>query len=164
MTVVEAPAEFQPASEPALFLAGGITGCPGWQAEMIALLDGLPMTVLNPRRANFPIDDPSAAEGQIRWEFRHLRKTDAVLFWFPAETLCPISLYELGTWTAYRDERGQRPLFVGTHPGYQRRQDVVIQTRLARPEVTVRERLEDLAGDVREWLRSAGTACPTPAG
>jgi hypothetical protein len=164
MTVVEAPQEYHPGPQPALFLAGGISGCPGWQAELIALMEGLPLTVLNPRRANFPINDPEAAEGQVGWEFRHLRSADAVLFWFPAETLCPITLYELGTWSAFRDDRGPRPLFVGTHPDYGRRHDVVIQTRFARPEVTVRCQLEELADDVQGWLRSAGTACPIPAG
>src|SRR5262249_54129317 len=94
----------------------------------------------------FPIDDPGAAEEQIRWEFEHLRKADAILFWFPGETLCPIALYELGAWSMT-----DKPLFVGTHPAYARRQDVLIQTRLARPDVPVTESLADLAALALSW-------------
>src|SRR5262249_48527274 len=118
MICIEALSEYQPASLPAIFLAGGITGCPNWQQEIVSLLGDLPVVLLNPRRANFPIDDPAAASQQIEWEHRHLRKADAILFWFPCETLCPITLYELGGWSMYRDHRGPRPLFVGVHPQY----------------------------------------------
>jgi hypothetical protein len=153
MQYVEALTEFEPGQLPALFLAGGVTGCPDWQKEMVGLLDSLPLVVLNPRRANFPINDPSAAAQQIDWEYRHLRKANAILFWFPQETLCPISLYELGAWSVFQDERGHKPLFVGVHPQYQRRQDVEIQTRLARPEISICYHLPALAESVRQWLR-----------
>src|SRR5262249_4508831 len=102
----------------------------------------------------FPIDDASAALEQIRWEYRHLRKADAVLFWFPCETLCPISLYELGAWSVYCDQTGLRPLFVGVHPQYRRRPDIEIQTGLVRPEVPIVYRVSDLAERVRQWVPS----------
>src|SRR5438132_145293 len=82
-----------------VFLAGGITGCPDWQTDMVSLLAGSPVVVLNPRRKNFPIGDPNAAQEQIAWEYRHLRKADRILFWFSAATLNPIVLYELGAWS-----------------------------------------------------------------
>ena len=96
MHYVEALTEYEPGHLPAVFLAGGITACSGWQQEIVAHLHDLPVVILNPRRANFPIDDPTAAPQQIEWEHRHLRKADAIAFWFPCETLCPITLYELG--------------------------------------------------------------------
>ena len=105
---IEAPAEFT-GTEPSLFLAGGITGTFDWQTEIVRLLNVTALAVLNPRRRNFPIDDSTAAQSQIEWEFRHLRRATAVLFWFPSETLCPIALYELGG----RAATGQ-PLFVET--------------------------------------------------
>src|SRR5262245_39813726 len=92
-TCIEPPAEYD-GPGPSLFLAGGITGCPDWQAETISLFADLPLVLLNPRRRDFPINDPSAGPSQIEWEHRHLRRADAVLFWFPRETLCPIALYE----------------------------------------------------------------------
>ena len=93
-------------------------------------------------------NDPAAAPAQIEWEFRHLRRATAVLFWFPRETLCPIALYELGGARCVREQ----PLFVGTHPDYQRQLDVVVQLRLARPEVTVVSDTAALAEQVREWF------------
>jgi hypothetical protein len=144
---VEALAEHEPDGSPSLFLAGGITGCPDWQRVAVSLLADEPVTLLNPRRVNFPIDDPDAAPQQIEWEHRHLRKADDVLFWFPREALCPIALYELGAWSMTA-----KPLFVGTHPNYQRRQDVEIQTKLARPDAPVSSNLQDLATAVKRWL------------
>ena len=149
MEYVEALEEYRPGSLPAVFLAGGITGCPDWQREAVGLLRGEAVVVLNPRRAAFPINDPEAGPGQIEWEHRHLRLADAVLFWFPRETLCPIALYELGAWSMTR-----KPLFVGVHPDYPRRQDVELQTGLARPDVAVVYSVTDLAEQVRRWLRA----------
>jgi hypothetical protein len=149
MTCIEAVNEYEVGGELSLFLAGGITGCPDWQREVIASLAGERITLLNPRRANFPIHDPSAATQQIEWEHRLLRKADAILFWFPCETLCPIVLYELGAWSMT-----DKVMFVGTHPDYQRKQDVVVQTALVRPDVSVTHDLRDLVASVKGWLAS----------
>lgn len=135
--------------EPTLFLAGGITGCPDWQQEVVTLLADTPLVLFNPRRENFPMHDPSAANAQITWEHAYLRRAEAILFWFPSETLCPITLYELGAWSMTT-----KPLFVGVHPDYQRRHDVEIQTRLVRPDVGIVYSLPDLACAVKQssWL------------
>jgi hypothetical protein len=147
MTYVEAPAMYD-GPGPSLFLAGGISGAFDWQADVAGRLAGLPLTLLNPRRRDFPMDDPTAAEGQIAWEFCHLRRATAVLFWFPPETLCPIALFELGG----RVMAPEQPLFVGTHPGYARRLDVEIQLRLARPEVRVATDTAELARQIETWF------------
>jgi len=125
-----------------VFLAGGITDCPDWQQEMRELLSNENLTLFNPRRANFPIHDHSAARAQIAWEHHMLREADAILFWFPEETLCPIALYELGAWSMTA-----KPISVGVHPNYQRGQDVKIQTFLSRPDVKVVFSLPDLANE-----------------
>jgi hypothetical protein len=140
--VIECPTRYEGAG-PSLFLAGGITGCPDWQREMIAHLAKSRFDLLNPRRAAFPIADPSAADEQIRWEHEHLRRADAILFWFAAEQLQPIALYELGAWSMTK-----KPLFVGADPGYARRRDVEIQTGLVRPDVVVVSSLDELASHV----------------
>jgi hypothetical protein len=134
-----------------IFLAGGISGCGDWQNEMTLLLGETSLTLLNPRRPGFPMDDPNAARTQIEWEYRHLQQADAALFWFPSETLCPITLFELGAWS-----RSKKPLFVGTHPGYLRRLDVIVQLSLARPEVTVVDGLSALALQVKEYDTKSG--------
>jgi hypothetical protein len=151
MTVVTAPAECsREVSTSVVFLAGGITDAEDWQRALIRMVSDVELVVLNPRRESFPMGDESAGREQIAWEFRHLRMADAVAFWFPPQTLCPIALFELGVQTA-----GRRPLFVGVDPGYRRRFDVQVQLALARPEVKIVGRLEDLAGQVRAWATAA---------
>src|SRR5438067_379955 len=150
MQYVCAPAAYD-GPLPSLFLAGGITGCELWQPRMADLLADLDIAVLNPRRDDYPWHDPAAAEEQIRWEFRHLARATACLFWFPPQTLCPIALYELGRWSA-----GTRPVFVGVHGNYRRRIDLEIQLSLARPEVPVVHSLEELAGQVIEYFGREG--------
>jgi len=129
---IESPETYRVKGEKSLFLAGGITNCPDWQWRMKIALKDTVIVLLNPRREDFPIGDPSAAEAQIKWEYEHLRKASMILFWFPKETLCPIVLYELGAWSMT-----SKILFVGVHPNYKRKQDVEIQTKLARPEVQI---------------------------
>lgn len=114
---------------------------------MIEILRDAEGVLLNPRRENFPIHDPTAARRQIDWEHRHLRKASAVSFWFPKETLCPIVLYELGAWSMT-----DKPIFVGVHPEYPRRRDVEIQTALTRPNVRIVTNLDDLAKMVWRFL------------
>src|SRR5262249_22968491 len=136
--LITALEDYLPDRTPSVFLAGGITNCPDWQAEMTTHLQDEPVTLLNPRRCNFPIGAPDAAPKQIAWEHRHLRLADAVLFWFPCETLCPIVLYELGAWSMT-----DKPLFVGAHPAYERLHDVVVQTGLVRADVLVVFSMQD---------------------
>lgn len=145
MIYLEAPENFERIHK-SIFLAGGITGCPDWQQEMVKLLQDTNLILFNPRRADFPIYDPDAAQEQITWEHIHLRQADAILFWFPCETLCPITLYELGTWSM-----SGKQIFVGVHPDYQRRQDVEIQTKLVRPRVEIVYSLQELARQVKEY-------------
>ncbi|MBN2459599.1 nucleoside 2-deoxyribosyltransferase domain-containing protein [Candidatus Woesearchaeota archaeon] len=147
MEYVEALNDYQ-GNKKSLFLAGGITNCPDWQSELVSMLQGQDIAVYNPRRKNFPIHDPSAAEKQIRWEHDKLRKADAISFWFPKETLCPIVLYELGKWTM-----SDKPLFIGIDPAYQRRQDVEIQTMLERPDAKLVYDLQSLAGQIKGWAK-----------
>lgn len=143
-----------------VFMAGGITDCPDWQREMRDHLINTDIVLYNPRRANFPIDDPDAAEAQIAWEHKHLHEADAVMFWFPCETMCPIVLFELGAWSHHQTVASEhnriykyrhKPIFVGAHPEYERRQDVVIQMKLQCPDVVVVESLHQLAGQIDRW-------------
>jgi Nucleoside 2-deoxyribosyltransferase like len=141
MKYIQCPTEADPQSlEQTLFLAGGISSCPDWQSELSAKLERTNWTVLNPRRKDFDAGDSRLAESQIDWEFRHLRLASAIAFWFPPDTLCPITLYELGAWSMTN-----KRLFVGVDPNYQRFLDVKIQTKFARPEIVILESLTDLA-------------------
>lgn len=133
-----------------LFAAGGITDCPDWQRDYVQLLDGFGIRIdlFNPRRPNFDVRDPNASEEQIEWEHRALHAADVISFWFPEETLCPITLYELGFWSAT-----DKPIIVGCHPNYARRYDVEKQTSLCRPEVPVVHTLRGLTYEVLKHMR-----------
>lgn len=143
MRIIQSP-ERLPEDRIDLFLAGGISGCPNWQTEAATLLQGAPGIAVNPRRIGDLAWDGAEAREQIAWEHAALQRAHAVLFWFPCETLCPITLLELGA-AMYRTP--SPALFVGTHPDYQRRFDVVQQLNLQRKEVAVRSSLHDVVQD-----------------
>ncbi len=156
MKYIECPQEYQCAgSDLTLFLGGGITNCPEWQKEIVNKLSATEITLLNPRRKEWEfrkIDNVAQGSNiekeQIEWEHRHLLRADAILFWFPCETLCPIALYELGAWN-FRP----KTLFIGTHPDYARRRDVEIQTKLERGSQVVVGSLDGLVKQVMEWIK-----------
>lgn len=145
--VVTAPDRNVPEG-PSLFIAGGITDCPEWQTEAIAGLSDTDLVLFNPRRATFNVRDPQAAPGQIQWEHEMLRQADAIMFWFCEEALQPIALYELGAWSMTN-----KPIFVGAHPNYKRRLDVVHQTQLIRPDIYIAGSLDGVIGLVKQGLQ-----------
>lgn len=147
MHIIEAP-YLSPILPADLFLAGGISNCPDWQKEAISLLVNVEGTAFNPRRSSPFTED--IAEEQIKWEYTALRNSKALIFWFPAETLCPITLFELGVFSQRKDI----PVFVGTHPDYQRRFDVIKQLQLERPEITVHNNLKDLIANFVRYQSS----------
>jgi len=103
---VECPQKFEDDGKKiSIFMAGGISGCSDWQTDLKEKLHSRisRLVLINPRRHNFNSKDESLTRGQITWEFQHLRLASAILFWFPKETLCPITLYELGCWNMVSD-------------------------------------------------------------
>jgi hypothetical protein len=145
MKYVECPEEYL-GKEKSLFIAGGITGCGNWQKDLVSALNNENLVLINPRRKFYPLDNPNIENEQITWEHNHILRASAVSFWFPNETLCPITLYELGIQNA-----GKKPMFIGVDPKYARRTDIEIQTRLARPEIKVVYSLESLLGQIKNW-------------
>ena len=157
MLIIQAPDEvysIQNHLNVSLFLAGGITNCPNWQRDMISKLakadDFDHLTIFNPRRDNFDIKDPNAAEQQIVWEYRRLREADLIAFWFAKGSLNPIVLYELGMWC---NSRPDDPCFIGIDPEYERKQDVVLQTKLARPGLPISQDFNSFVEIVTMALR-----------
>lgn len=130
MIYIEAPNYINiPSLTPALFLAGGISHCEDWQARAVESLKDLDIAVYNPRRKNFDEFKKEAgfaeSQKQIQWEFDHLNKSTQILFWFSNETIQPIVLFELGAYI-----RGNKELFIGIHPDYPRRFDLITQLPL----------------------------------
>lgn len=160
MIVHEAPSEWHPeVGQRGVFLAGGISGVHDWQTVALRRLGeiyqaGAELVCLNPRRREWPMGDPTQGRVQIAWEHRHLALADVVLFWFPAGSVQPIALYELGAWA-----KARKSIIVGCDPEYERRFDVVEQLRLERSGVPVLASLEDVCRRAAEALERV----PTPA-
>lgn len=129
---IQAPDDVRQATCPQrIFLAGGISNCPIWQDEVAKLIDTNKHDVINPRRKNdFESYGDIAAE-QIAWEHYAFTVINACIFWFPSETLCPITLLEIGKQLSYIGQDNLvRPLIVGWHPEYKRAFDLQEQIKL----------------------------------
>ena len=126
------------------FLAGGISNCPDWQNDIINLYKQLSLashrTLVNPRRVDFDINDPNMTQDQIHWEYRHINRCNSIIFWFPKETVCPITLFELGS--ALHTHTN---ISVGCHPEYSRKEDLLYQLRLRRSDIRLVYSIEELA-------------------
>jgi len=119
-----------------IFLAGGISNCPNWQVDIINHLikdhrfdkyKKQKITLYNPRCKEIPEEDP-----QTTWEYEKLKESDIIIFWFSTGSLNPITLFEYGSYI-----KSDKTLVIGCHPTYIRRNAVIIQTRLARPDLKV---------------------------
>ena len=135
--------------KPSRFLAGGISNCERWQAGTASALWARSefRDIYNPRRNEDIAKDGDEASNQIKWEHKALNEACSILFWFPdSPSHMPITLFELGSWLV-RD----KPLFIGVHPNYQRRFDVIIQVGLERPQQAIHSTLTETIGEATRW-------------
>ncbi len=132
-----------------LFLGGGLSNCPNWRQEVLLALADYEVDLLNPRRDNFDVTCPVMEQEQIGWEHLGIVQSDAHLFWFCEETVCPITLFELGKVAGLP----KKPLFVGTHVNYARKRDIRFQMLLMRPEVEVVHLLDRILAQLHAWAR-----------
>jgi Nucleoside 2-deoxyribosyltransferase like len=114
-----------------VFLAGGISNCPDWQKEVQDMINSDTFDVINPRREIGFDKTGQIAEEQITWEHRALSIADDYIFWFPKETLCPITLFELGKILERTMNGSDKVILIGWHEEYQRGFDLSVQIRLA---------------------------------
>ena len=145
MKVFTAPEQKDnPEGLPTVFLAGGIVKCGPWQDHVIERLGKYDHAlILNPRRSNYPWDDPTAEREQITWEFHGLNHCDVFSMWFVAsESDQPVCMYELGRQLAFCPFNPSRRVVLGIEPGYNRESDVRIQTALAYPGVQISDTLD----------------------
>lgn len=149
MRIVTAPDYESYEHDKTIFIAGGISGCPDWQKEFLECLGFYDpeLVCYNPRRSYFNVEDSSVSTDQIAWERNYLDKADAIVFWFPEETLCPITLFELGVAIG----RGDKEIFVGCHPNYTRKFDVETQLDLAGLRYTMSPTFFQLIASVILW-------------
>lgn len=147
MKIITAPEYYtkQP-NDICVFLAGGITNCKDWQSEVIKNLEESyvccgeseleHLVIFNPRRADFPIDDKSAAYAQIEWEFYMLEQCDIFTMYFASgDSVQPICLYELGRYICRMQMRfpndWEERIIITSDFDYKRYWDVYYQVNLA---------------------------------
>jgi hypothetical protein len=120
------------------------------------LKDQEDLLVITPRRNDFDTSNPDMSLEQIQWEFRELNNSSIISFWFPEETLCPITLFELGK--ALQKSTASSGMFsaldvvIGCHPNYPRRIDVVEQTRLMNPKIRVVDSIPKLINEIKRTI------------
>ena len=132
MKYIEAPTRFDEVTDlPTIFFGGGITNCKDWQRDLVEEIEHLDCVVYNPRRKSFDIKDPTQSEIQIRWEYNYLNAADIVIFYFSSETLCPITLFELGARLEANQSGHNQSIYIYCEPEYQRKFDVEYQIKLA---------------------------------
>ena len=116
------------------FLAGGNTD---WRTKLTNSLTSdefYHVVIIDPYDKDFT---PAIS---IPWEFKAIHRSDCVVVWFPKEKLAPISLFELGA--LCRDHL--KPIIVGVDPDYAKRDIVIEQLKLFRPEITVVSSLDEV--------------------
>ena len=146
---IEAPSDIVPPQDKEIiFLAGGITRCCNWQARATEVLANLPVVICNPRRRVWNLDIEWQVQQQILWEFKHLELATQILFWFEKDEIQPIALFELGARL-----RGNKPIFLGVHPDYPRRIDILTQAPLYRYTSKIEDDLESLIKRVTDYNR-----------
>lgn len=131
-----------------IFLGGGITNCKDWQNDLVSRLQVSDenMRLYNPRRENFDLANPKESEIQIDWEHYYLNMCDILVFYFADETLCPITLFELGgalernLHTVPPSPKRRQKILVYCEPGYKRKFDVNYQIGLVQNSTMFSER------------------------
>lgn len=143
MKEIKPPKEWSLPGRRSLFIAGGISNTSDWQKILVKNLENVDGFVYNPRRDDFDLGDPQMTKAQIEWEYKYLTICQAVSFWFSPETLCPITLFELG-WMLGQDKK----IFIGYHPDYKRKEDIKIQVALRHKNIVIVDSIEDLSKNI----------------
>ncbi|KAH9218237.1 hypothetical protein DL95DRAFT_385643 [Leptodontidium sp. 2 PMI_412] len=140
--------------QPTVFLSGSIDAPPAtWQSLLTAALSHLPVTILNPHRADWDstwreeIDFPPFNE-QVNWELDAMETADVVAVFFNPTSPAPITLMELGLFA-----RGKK-MVVACPKGYWKRGNVQIVCR--RFGVEVVDNVGELADRVVKLLGEFG--------
>lgn len=131
-----------------LFIGGGITNCEDWQTTVVEeLLKTVPNVVIfNPRRKSFHLTEENRLK-QISWEFFHLTKSDAIIFWLPADGECLTTLFELGKEIGKRSDK--KNIFIGIDRYNKMAFDLVEQLKLE--NIVPFSTLSGLVESVKIW-------------
>ena len=145
VTVVTCPEDVELASYNLVFaipvfLAGGITNCEEWQKIVINYFKEnwkheRGIIFLNPRRDSFDVTNPDATLEQIKWEFKYLshRNVAFSMYFADSDSSQPICFYEMGRAVGMATNKHfqSKKLFIATNNKFFRKEDVLIQGKLA---------------------------------
>lgn len=131
---------------PKVFLAGCANT--DWRKEFVQYFKQTPCVFYDPKRDHWDIHDPKFADEQIRWEYKNLREADIIVYWFNAGSVCPITLLEYGMWGLAKGTI----IVVGVTDDYEKRNDIYIQTKLARPDIGIVNNLEALSFELKDAI------------
>ncbi|KUJ13647.1 uncharacterized protein LY89DRAFT_590951 [Mollisia scopiformis] len=154
--LIRAPQPY-PTTQPIVFLSGTIhySSATDWRGHVSSSLSHLPITVLNPHRADW---DSSWKEDikfqpfkdQVNWELAGMEAADMLAVYFGTNTEAPITLMELGL--AAR-EKGKKCV-VACVDGYKKKGNVQVVCERYAIEVVSNE--EELGKAVLVKLKELG--------
>ena len=101
------------------------------------------LVILNPRCEEMPDHNT-----QVKWEFKKLKKSDIISFWFSEGSVNPITLFEYGS-----HFKSKKKIVVGCHPNYEKRNSVIVQTELERPKLKVQDNFEDFYTELIKTIK-----------
>lgn len=130
-----------------VFLAGSASF--PWRIEFEKKLNDHELTLIDP---TYKKNDPWTRIDHIRWEHEHIDKADVLLAWLPANeetklhTLSLTTLFELGRFAQMKEKK----IVMGIHPEYYKRNEVMLQLSILRPEVEIVSSLDELAVELNK--------------
>ena len=133
-------------NHPKVFLGGSLIT--PWRDRLITLLRDTNYTLYNPAHPEIP--------GRIEWEQSHIEKADILLMWIAKNTprdsytLSLTSLFELGRFI----EMEGKTLIVGIDPDYAMHEELTLQLRRLRPELTIFDSIDSLAASLKKHWQS----------
>ena len=133
---------------PTVFLAGGMSWCEDWQAQMARDLRAEAGVLLSPRINKPPYPD---REMQAWWEIRGRRQCGATVFYFPdtPKSVQPVTWYEMGA-----NCQSGKPTAVYVDAGHRRRLDIEERIAVNQPAAYIANSLAELTIWTRDYLRN----------
>ena len=123
-----------------IFLAGDMSD---WQTYVIDELFGTDLTIFDPS-----VFKDSNIEGQINWARKRIEYSNIILFWFAQNSVNPTTFFE------YCDVlmKGTKKVFVGCHPLYAFKNEVIIHTKFAKHKLFVYNRLDEMIISIKKLI------------
>jgi hypothetical protein len=131
-----------------VFLGGAIDmgKAHNWQQEVVEAMHDLEVTILNPRREDWPDEaDEFLFNQQVMWEIAAQDAADLRVYVFTKKSKAPISMFEFGAWGIRKDS------IICVEEGFYREGNLLLYSRHFK--VPVYTNLEEFITDLHEVLK-----------